>query len=86
MTPAHRKSFVAEWQRAADAADAAAAVRFSTTLERYNCRAHDLPTLQVGSQVVAVQDAATRRWAAMASSWKSALIGATISGSQAAAS
>ena len=59
--PAHRRSFAAEWQRAADEIERAAAARHRHTREAYNQHARDLPAFRVGSQV-ALQDPATGLW------------------------
>ena len=56
--PAHRRSFAAEWQRAADEIERAAAARHRHTREAYNQHARDLPAFRVGSQV-ALQDPVT---------------------------
>ncbi|XP_043227719.1 uncharacterized protein LOC122384401 [Amphibalanus amphitrite] len=61
--PAHRRAFAAEWQRAAEITETAAAKRQEKVEGRYNAYAKDLPNLSVGNQV-AVQNQVDRRWTA----------------------
>ena len=61
MLPAHRRNFSAEWQNAADRAEAAAARRQERVEERYNSHAADLTALKIGSRV-AVKNQDTKRW------------------------
>ena len=61
--PAHRRVFAAEWQRAAEIAEAATAKRQEKVEERYNAHAKDLPSLSVGNQV-AVQNQVDKMWTA----------------------
>ena len=60
LLPAHLRDLSAEWQVAADRADASAAARQEQIEERYNSRAADLLELQVGT-AVAVQNQDSKR-------------------------
>ena len=61
VLPAHHRAFAPEWQRSAAEADEREQAHRDLVESHYNCHAHTLPDIHVGSNV-AVQDASTKRW------------------------
>ena len=59
--PAHRRSFMAEWQKSSDTVDKALSSNQAKSEAYYNQQAHDLPDLQVDNHV-AIQDPDSKLW------------------------